>query len=192
MAENHIEMKFVTSSRRPPITAKRIRNVGLAAALLCFLAGAAQAQVLSAVSSEGDVLVMPGAPMPAAAIIDGVQLSVADEGNFRVYRATLNGETHTTRVALDGPPKHMAFDPERERFREVTPSVIVELSDYALLDEVVESSGVLAGKAYPELGFAIVQLPETLNPAEAARALLGHPAVDAARVQLAGPLRVPL
>lgn len=167
-------------------------KVGFATALLCFLAGAAHAQVISAVSSEGDVFVMPGTPMPAAAIVDGVRLSVADEGNFRVYRATLNGETHTARVSLDGSPRHMAFDRQRERFREVTPSLIVELADYARLDEVVESSGALAGKAYPELGFAIVQLPETTNPAEAAQTLIGHPAVDAARVQLAGPLRVPL
>ena len=185
-------MKFVPLPRRPSITAKQFRSVGLAAALLCFLAGAAQAQVLSAVSSEGDVLVMPGAPMTAAAIVDGVQLSVAYEGNFRVYRATLNGDTHTARIALDGPTRHMAFDRQRERFRELTPSVIVELRDYARLDEIVESAGALGGKAYPALGFAIVQLPETTNPAEAARALLGHPAVDAARVQLAGPLRVPL
>ena len=185
-------MKFVTRTRRSPTTAKRIRNVGLAAALLSCLAGAAQAQILSAVSSEGDVLVMPGTPMPAAAIVDGVRLSVADEGSFRVYRATLNGDTHTARIALDGPTKHMAFDRQRERFRELTPSVIVELRDYARLDEIVESAGALGGKAYPELGFAIVQLPETTNPAEAAQALVGHPAVDAARVQLAGPLRVPL
>ena len=86
----------------------------------------------------------------------------------------------------------MAFDRQQRRFREVLPSLVVELGDFGRLDEIVESAGGLAGKAYPDLGFAVVQLPGSANPAEAARVLQGHPAVNAARVQLAGPIRVPL
>lgn len=177
----------------PTLAAVRTCMIRLAAALFGFLAASAYAQVLPAVSNEGDVLVIPSdVSTPQSTVVDGVSLSVTVEGSYRVYRAFLGGRTHSAHVSLDGPPRHMAFDRQQRRFREVLPSLVVELGNYARLDEVVESAGGLTGKAYPELGFAVVQLPETANPAQAARALQGHPAVDAARVQLGGQVRVPL
>ena len=167
--------------------------IQLAVVLISFPATSAYAQVLFAVSNEGDVLVIPAdVSTPQNMVVNGVNLSVSIEGSFRVYRAFVGGQTYSAHVAVDGPQRHMAFDRQQRRFREVLSSVVVELGNFGRLDEVVESAGGLAGKAYPELGFAIVQLPETANPAEAARALQGHPAVNAARVQLAGPIRVPL
>ena len=95
-------------------------------------------------------------------------------------------------VALEGPPQHMAFDPAQARFREVLSSILVELDDYSRLDEVVEAVGGRSGKSYEQLGFAIVRLPDTVNPAEAAQTLQGHAAVTAVQVQLSRPLSVPL
>ncbi len=181
------------NSSTPPVKAARSWAIPLAATLCGFLAASAYAQVLPAVSTEGDVLVL-GADVstPQNAVVEGVSLSVSIEGSYRVYRAFVGGRTHSAHVALDGPPRHMAFDRQQWRFREVLPNVVVELGNYARLDEVVESVGGLTGKAYPELGFAVIELPETTNPAEAARALQGHPAVNAARVQFGGQIRVPL
>ncbi len=167
--------------------------IQLAILLVSIPATSAYAQVLSAVSNEGDVLVIPAdVSTPQNAVVDGVNLSVSIEGSFRVYRAFVGGQTHSAHVAVDGPQRHMAFDRQQRRFREVLPSLVVELDSFGRLDEVVESAGGLAGKAYPDLGFAVVQLPGSANPAEAARALQAHPAVGAVRVQLAGPIRVPL
>ena len=125
-------------------------------------------------------------------MVDGVNVSVGVEGEFRVYRAVFRGETHVAHVALGGPPRHMAFNPAQARFREVTSSLLVELDDYSRLDEVVESVGAVSAKSYEQLGFAIVQLPETANPGEAARSLQGHGAVNNVQVQLSRPLDVPL
>lgn len=177
----------------PPVAAAGSWAVRVAAAFCGFLAAGAYAQVLPAVSSEGVVLVIPAdVSTPRSEVVDGMSLSVTIEGSYRVYRAFLGGRTHSAHIALDGPPRHMAFDRQQRRFREVLPSLVVELGDYARLDEVIESAGGLSGKAYPELGFAVVQLPETVNPAEAARALQAHPTVSAARVQLGGQIRIPL
>ena len=161
--------------------------------LLGLLSAPAQAQVMSVASEEGRVIVLPGgsSTLPGTTV-DGVNLSVGVEGDFRVYRAVFRGETHVAHVALGGPPRHMAFDPAQARFREVLPSLLVELHDHARLDEVIAAAGGVSGKSYAELGFAIVQLPDTTNPAEAAQALQGHAAVTAVQVQLSGPLRVPL
>ncbi len=161
--------------------------------LICLLAAPAQAQLLSVASEEGRVIVMPGglSAVPGT-MVDGVNLSADVEGDFRVYRAVFRGESHVAHVALEGPPRHMAFDPSQARFREVLPSLLVELDDFSRLDEVVEAVGGVSGKSYEQLGFAIVQLSETANPGEAAQTLQGHTAVTAVEVQLSRPLRVPL
>ena len=161
--------------------------------LMCLLAAPAQAQLLSVASEEGRVIVMPGglSTMPGT-MVDGVNLSADVEGDFRVYRAVFRGETHVAHVALEGPMRHMAFDPSQARFREVLPSLLVELDDYSRLDEVIEAVGGVSAKSYEQLGFAIVQLSETANPGEAAQTLQGHTAVTAVEVQLSRPLRVPL
>lgn len=169
----------------------RLQNA--AAILLCLLAAAGHAQVLSVASGEGRILAMPSDPSTMqGAVVDGVSLSVGIEGDYRVYRAVFRGETHVAHVPLDGPPRHMAFDPEERRFRQLLPSLIVELGDYTRLDEVVAAVGGVTGKSYEHIGFAVVQLPETANPAEAAQVLTSHAAVIAARVQLRQALHVPL
>ena len=161
--------------------------------LLCLVSAAAQDRMMYVASDEGRVIVMPGeaSAMPGT-LVDGINLSVDVEGGFRVYRAVFRGETHVARVALDGPPRHMAFDPAQARFREVMSSLLVELDDHSRLNEVVDSVGGISGKSYEQLGFAIVQLPETANPGEAAQTLRGHAAVNDVQVQLSRPLNVPL
>ena len=169
-------------------------RIGLAGlGLLSLVWTAVPAQVLSVASEDGRVIVMPGGPAALqGTMVDGVNVSVGVEGEFRVYRAVFRGETHVAHVALDGPPRHMAFDPAQARFREVTSSLLVELEDYSRLNEVVEAIGGISGKSYEQLGFAIVQLPEAANPGEAAQALQGHAGVTAVQVQLSRPLDVPL
>lgn len=153
----------------------------------------AGAQVLAVSSEEGRVIVMPGGSSTmAGTVVDGVNVSVGVEGDFRVYRAVFRGETHVAHVALEGPAQHMAFDPAQARFRQVLPSLLVELVDYSRLNDVVEAIGGVSGKSYEQLGFAIVRLPETANPGEAAQTLQGHAAVIAVQVQLDTPLNVPL
>ena len=100
-----------------------------ALALLCLVSAAAQDRTMSVASDEGPVIVMPGGLSTLQGeVVDGINLSVGLEGEFRVYRAVVRGETHIAHVALEGPPRHMAFDPAQVRFREVLPSLLVELS----------------------------------------------------------------
>ena len=167
--------------------------LGLAGLGLLSLSAAAQAQVLPVASDEGRVIVMPGGSSAMrGTMVDGINVSIDVEGDFRVYRAVFRGETHVAHVALEGPVRHMAFDPAQARFREVLPSLLVELDDFSRLNEVVEAVGGISGKSYEPLGFAIVRLPEAVNPGEAAQTLEGHAAVTDVQVQVSGPLHVPL
>ena len=143
-------------------------------------------------SLERPVLVMStGTSMPGEAYVDGVRIRVAVEGGFRVYQAFHDGATRTLHVALDAVPRFAAFDPERNRFELLSPSLRVELEDDALLDDVIAASGAIGAKAYPMLGFAIVQLPSQVNPADAAGVVQSLPGVVDAQVMIERPPRVP-
>ena len=166
--------------------------------MLCCITGHAQTSdvpsVLRAQTPDGLVLLLPNAQLPAETLvsIDGVRLTISTEADFRVYRATYKGQAHELFVARDGRPKWLAFDPGKERFRHVLPSLRVELRDYDRLDEVVEAAGGIAGQAYESLDFAIVRLPPDMNPAEAASSIRALAGVKQASIQFRGPLRVPM
>ena len=85
----------------------------------------------------------------------------------------------------------MAFDPERNRFELLSPGLRVELEDYDLLDRVVDAIDGTGGKAYPMLGFAIVQLLPEANPVDAIRTIEAMPGVIDVRLITEGPRRVP-
>ncbi|MDE0208021.1 MAG: hypothetical protein OXP66_18550 [Candidatus Tectomicrobia bacterium] len=172
------------------------------ATLLIFLVvAAAQAagqgheaplQVMRWDSLERSLLVMStGTSAPSEAYIDGIRIRVAVEGDFRVYQALHQGVTRTLHVSLDAAPRYAAFDAERGRFELLSPSLRVELEDYGLLDDVVAACSGTGGKAYPMLGFAIVQLSAQANPADAVNVIESLPGVIDARVMIEGPPRVP-
>lgn len=176
-------------------------SVGANVWSVCMLvAGAANAQlneslpVLRADTLAGQVLMLPGGEVGvgSAANVDGVHMSISEEGDFRVYRALHKGKEHKIYVAREGRPRWLAFDPAQGRFRDVLSSLRVELSDYDQLPEFVEAVGGIRGKAYIPLGFAIVELPSEVNPAEVASIVQSLPGVEAASIQLEGPIHVPM
>ena len=150
------------------------------------------ANLIPARSGQGEVLVMPVDTAPGTAIIDGLRIETAMEGAFRVYRAHYKGRTHTAYAPLHGPVQRYAFDKARGRFAAVTPNLLVRMADYGELDAVVAAAGALRGKAYPALGWALLELPAQANPAEVAQRLLADPLVTSAEVQLQGAMHVPM
>ena len=176
------------------------RNLVALWVCLMFFTGATQAQtteapaVLRAKTVDGNVLMLPSEEFASGEVlsIDGVRMTIAVEGDFRVYRAIHRGKEHKLYVAREGRPRWLAFDPERGRFRDVLSSLRVELRDYGRLEEVVEAAGGLSGKAYEALGFAIVHLPPDVNPAQIASKVRSLPDVRQASIQLRGPIHVPM
>ena len=181
---------------------KEVMHAVRALFLFCSmcLCGVVQAQaeqapsVLRTNAIEGNVLMLPSEELAAGEMvsIDGVRISISVEGDFRVYRATQDGKQHHIHVARDDTTRLLAFDPGEGRFRDVLPSLRVELINYTGLDDVVEAAGGMSGKVFEPLGFAIVRLPSGANPAEVARRIESLPEVVSARIQLQGPINVPM
>ena len=189
--------------KSPTMKAFMTRQQSLIAALpalLLFLAGASAIaqgdysplQVIRAATPERPLLVMPNdTSAPSEAYVDDVRIRVAVENDFRVYRVFHNGVTRALHVPLDAQLRYAAFDPERGRFEMLSPGLRVELENYDLLHQIVGAAGGTGGKAYPALGFAIVELPPHANPVEAADAIEALPGVVDVRLMIEGPQRVP-
>ena len=176
------------------------RCLGALSAALLFLAGAhaaAQAQdaplhVMRSATLERPLLVMStDAAAPGEVYMGDVRIRVAIEGDFRVYRVFHRGVTRTLHVGLAAPRRYVAFDPKRNRFVRLSGGLRIELEDDGRLDQIVAAVDGAGGKAYPMLGFAIVQLSPQDNPVDAARALEALPGVLDVRLMIEGPRRVP-
>ena len=168
----------------------------LAAALLSACA-CAQAEfaprVVLANGGQGQVAVMPRLAMPSAPMqaIEGLQVGVGVEGGLLVHRARYQGRTHTAYAQLGGGERHLAFNPQRRRFEEVASTVLVRLAADEDIKPVVEAAGAVSGKAYPALGYALLQLPPEANPAAVAESLRSNPLVEGARLILRPDVTVP-
>lgn len=150
--------------------------------------------ILPARTLDGNVLVMPFDTSITGDLVasGGTRFSIGVEGDYRVYRALHEGKEYQAHVATQGPPRRLAFDPKEARFRDVLPSLRVELGNYDQFDEIVAAAGGTGGKVYEALGFAIVRLPREENPAEVASRIGALPGVKSATIQLQGPLHVPM
>ena len=178
------------------------RQASSVAAVLVSMAAYAQTdpgpQVRLVGGSEGPVAVLPRQPLPPADLqADGeLRLEVGVEGGLLVHRAHYRGRVHQAYAQLEGPQRHLAFNPRRRRFEEVSSSLLVRLASNDHLEAVIEASGALGGKAYPALGSALLHLPAQVNPAEVAQELQSNPLVKDARLVMrsdfALPRRIPL
>ena len=147
--------------------------------------------VVRSATIDGPAYVIASGADTGATEIDGVLLSVETADGFRVYRASRDGLTRTVRVAQDGPPRHLAYDPKRHRFKRLAPSLRVELADDRLLPSVVEAAAGTGGKAFPLLGFAVVHLPPESDPAAALRSVESMPGVIDVKLRIRGARREP-
>ena len=163
----------------------------VAAGAMAVHAAPEPAGVLVVVSDGAEILAMPTTGSHAAKPVRGITVEVSTEDGFRVYRASHQGRTYTVRSLINGPPRRFAFDPGARRFTELAPLVRVRLKGTGRLSDVAADVGALRHWNYPALDWAFLRLPDHANPAVVARRLSGHPMVERAEVQPAGPTMVP-
>ncbi len=176
----------------------------LAAALLMALAtampSAAQEPInrsfmadgLAVVEAEGrDLVVLPsragaGGAMEAASGAFVVAQSFEADSR-RIHVVAFEGETFTAATPKDGPRSWIAFDPDKRAFASLLPSVRVELDTGPNLDAIAAEVGATGVTILRSLGFAIVDLPDDLHPADAVARIRELPGQPEAAVRLRGP-----
>ena len=84
------------------------------------------------------------------------------------------------------------YNEKKHKFERLTHSVRVTMKDYEALDEVVEQTDAVKGKAYPQLGFATLFLPEEVNQVEFVKDLEARNLVETAQVVVEPPIQIPM
>ena len=170
----------------------------LAAAFLLFAAfthGAVDEayggpSIRTVASAEGEVLALSSSTVhKGESVRAGVTFTVSTREDIRTFRATVGGRSITTHVQASAPPTYVAFDLANRRFRKLAHTVRVELDGDEPIDGLVRQVGGVSGKAYPPLGFALITLPRSADPADAVNRLKANG--EAATVLLAPTPRRP-
>ena len=161
--------------------------------LMLFAAAHAQPPVFQepriAPTQGRDVLVL--APAPGATLVDSAFGALAartyDTSSRRVHEVTVDGATYRASTPLQDSASRIAFDPSRGSFVELLPSLRIELGPGAPLQTVAEVVDAVRVTRFDSLGFAIVELPDDLHPADALARLTELPEPPAATLRLRGP-----
>ena len=105
----------------------------------------------------------------------------------RIHVVSFDGEIFRAATPLEGASSRIVFDPKRRKFVQLLPSIRVELEDYAALDSIAEAIGAESATAFEQLGFAIIDLPETIHPVDAIAELEALPERPKASIRIRGP-----
>ena len=105
----------------------------------------------------------------------------------RIHVVTVEGETYRAATALDGPGSRIVFDPVRRTFVPLLPSIRVELTEGVQIEALAARVEAVGVTVFESLGFAIVDLPEALHPADAVARVSNAFGANVASVRLRGP-----
>ena len=105
----------------------------------------------------------------------------------RIHVVSFEGETFRAATPVDGPWSRIVFDPSRRTFVPLLPSIRVELNDSVQIDAVAAAVDATGVTIFESLGFAIVELPEELHPANAVARVVNVLGQPGASVRLRRP-----
>ena len=143
---------------------------------------------------------LPLFAIPAAASLrpgtydmEGITLIIEKiEENVKLKAYLENEETVEQWISDTDPYARFVFNPGKKDFERLTNSIRIELEDYNELDELVKDTEAESGKAFPQLGYAIIRLPETVHPVEYIEEIQSREGVQSVYVEVEKPRKFPL
>lgn len=123
---------------------------------------------LAAAEGRDIVLLSAGAASGQLRSASGaVQVRSYEARKHRVHEVTLEGRTYRAATPLDGPASRIAFDVSRRGFAMLLPSIRVECASHEEAASIGKLARATRTRFLDRLGFAILELPNTVHPAEA-------------------------
>ena len=177
-------------------------RLGLLGITLTFLAntGFAQKDKLDSVrldpEDESDLLVLPNIDEASDKTyeLDDFEIEIGYEDDKVKYEAREIGKDSEAIVhweSISEEPAHLVFDTKHKKFQRLTNKVRVVLKDYSELETLIEETDAKSGKAYPKLGYALLELPTETHPATFVKALENKAEVRSAFVMVERPPEIP-
>lgn len=153
-------------------------------------------EIVKTVSAEKHPLfAIPAAAslIPGTYDMEGITLVIEKtEDNVKLEARLENDVTVEQWISDTDPYARFVFNPEKNDFERLTNSIRIELDDYDKLDELVEDTEAENGRAFPQLGYAIIQLPETVHPVEYIENVRTREGVQSVTVEVEKPRNFPL
>lgn len=182
----------------PPAVQQQV-FLGITAVILAG-AGWAQEKTLESVSldpeHEHDLLVLPDVEKASDSTfeLDDFQIKIESENDKVKYEARELGSIDEPIVhweSMSEEPVHLVFDTKNKRFQRLENKVRVVLSNYSDLETLIDETDAKSGKAYPKLGYAVLELPAEKHPAATVKVLEERAEVQSAFVMIERPPEVP-
>lgn len=135
------------------------------------------------------------------------EVEEAEPGSYRIGNTELTIELHKENIrfkATTGKVERVqwvsetdeygrfVYNEDKKRFERLTHSVRIVMDDYDKLEELVEETEAQSGKAFPELDFAIVNLPKKVHPLKFSQKLETREDVKSASIEVETPRQIPL
>lgn len=115
------------------------------------------------------IVLSPLSPSQAVAPLDvaGFAAESHETATQRIHVVSYQGETFRAATPLAGSGSRIVFDPMRRTFVPLLQSIRVELGGGVPIDAIATEVGATGITVFESLGFAVVELPEDLHPADA-------------------------
>ncbi len=179
-----------------------LRQQGYLGVLLVFFtcAGWTQTEKLESIrldpEEEHDLLVIPVVEKVSKSTFehDEFEIEIESEDDKVKYEVREKGTIDEPIVHWEvesDEPVHLVFDTKQKKFQRLTNKVRVVLHDFFELNSLIEETDAESGKAYPKLGYAILELPAEKHPAMFIKTVEKRAEVDSAFVIIERPPEVP-
>ena len=119
--------------------------------------------------------------------VAGFTAQSSETASQRIHVVLFEGETFRAATPLDGPWSRIVFDLSRRTFVPLLPSIRVELNEGVPIEAIAAEVAASGVTVFESLGFAIVDLPEDLHPADAVARVSNVFGATLASVRLRGP-----
>lgn len=140
------------------------------------------------------VITMPvvGNAVPGSYLVGNTEFTVERHEDNVKFQAITGSIQRVQWVSDTDEFGRFVYNEDKKRFERLTHSVRLVLEDYKKLPELVEEAGATSGKAFPELDFAIVNLPKKVHPLKFSKAVEERENVKSATIEVETPRQVPL
>ena len=144
---------------------------------------------IAAAGGREVIVLSPGSASQAVAPLEvaGFAAQSHETATQRIHVVSFQGERFTATTPLAGAGSRIVFDPVRRTFVPLLQSIRVELGGGVPIDAIAAEVGAPGITVFESLGFAIVELPEDLHPADAVARVSSAFGGGVASVRLRGP-----
>ncbi len=134
------------------------------------------------------------------------EVEEAVPGSYRIGNTEITVELHTENIRFKATTGNVervqwvsetdeygrfVYNEDKKRFERLTHSVRIVMDDYDKLEDLVEETEALSGKAFPELGFAIVNLPKKIHPLKFSKKVETREDVKSSVIEVEPPRQIP-